>query len=309
MEFNTLLLFLSFISTFSFITFYLDDFKLSDNLIIRYAQILSPLLIIGLFIYIYYNLSELFNIDVSYVSDDKSDTSCTSCDPRNVSLNANIEIGKEAGKEISRGISSLGSQVGLGATVAGVSAAVSKGIASSSLPPLQKAAVIVGSAMAGGAIHVGVSAINRKNNLVNSAASNGKSFESGSKSSSIGDNINKFIDNPIDHSPIKDLILSIEILNKVCLCLTLILFMQILFKFFLDESKIKFDLSSFIGTNLNDKLNYYLVKIIRINKKIGNIYLWFILLVLIISLFFSNTFISELSNNLDDYINIYINKK
>lgn len=270
MEFNTLLLFLSFITTFSFITFYLDDFKLSDNLIIRYAQILSPLLIIGLFIYIYYNFSELFNIDVSYVSDDKCDISN---DPKNVSLNANIEIGKEAGKEISRGITSLGSQVGLGATVAGVSAAVSKGIASSSLPPLQKAAVIVGSAMAGGAIHVGASAINRKNNIVNSIVSNGKSFESGSKSSSIGDNINKFIDNSVDHSPIKDLILSIEILNKVCLCLTLILFMQILFKFFLDESKINFDLSSFIGTNLNDKLNYYLVKIIRINKKIGNIYL------------------------------------
>lgn len=304
MEFNTLLLFLSFITTFSFITFYLDDFKLSDNLIIRYSQIISPLLIIGLFVYIYCNFSELFNIDVSYVSNDKSEAFS---DPKNVSLNANIEIGKEAGKEISRGISSLGSQIGLGATVAGVSAAVSKGIAGSSLPPLQKAAVIVGSAMAGGAIHVGVSAINRKNNIVNSAA--GKSFESGSKSGSIGDNINKFIDNSVDHSPIKDLILSIEILNKVCLCLTLILFMQILFKFFLDESKVKFNISSFIGTNLNDKLNYYLIKIIRINKKIGNIYMWFILLVLIISLFFSNTFISELSNNLDDYINIYINKK
>lgn len=243
MEFNflsLLILFLSFIFTFSFITYYLDDFKLSDNPIIRYSQIISPLIIIGLFIYIYFNILELFNIDVSYISDDKNNSSSSLLEGDKVSLNANIEIGKEAGKEISKGISSLGSQIGLGATVAGVSAAVSKGIASSSLPPFQKAAIIVGSAMAGGAIHVGASAINRKNNIINSP-----NFES--KSSSIGDNINKFIDgsSSIDHSPIKDLILSIEILNKVSLCLAFILCLQILFKFFLDEKNINFSRYAF----------------------------------------------------------------
>jgi hypothetical protein len=73
----------------------------------------------------------MFIIDVVSYLDDNNKVS--------VSAKANINIGKEAAIEISKGISTLGTNIGLGATIAGVSAAVAKGISKSSIPPVQKA--------------------------------------------------------------------------------------------------------------------------------------------------------------------------
>jgi hypothetical protein len=92
------------------------------------------------------------------------------------------------------------------------------------LPPIQKAGVIIAAAIAGAGIHVGASAINRKNNIINSV----EPGTFGGKSSDICQGINKLIDQS-DHSPIKDLILSIEILNHVCLFLVFILVIQLFF--------------------------------------------------------------------------------
>jgi len=50
--------------------------------------------------------------------------------------------------------------------IGAVYAAVGKGIAKSSLPPIQKAGVKVAAAIAGAGIHVGASAINIKNNII-----------------------------------------------------------------------------------------------------------------------------------------------
>ncbi len=58
--------------------------------------------------------------------------------------------------------------------------------------------------MAGAGIHVGASAVNRKNSIIRSAESS--TFDG--KSSNIGRGINKFIDQG-DLNPIKDLIFSI----------------------------------------------------------------------------------------------------
>ena len=49
----------------------------------------------------------------------------------------------------------IGRNVGIAGTVAGVSGAVGNAIAKSSLPPLQKAGIVVGAGIAGGAIHIG----------------------------------------------------------------------------------------------------------------------------------------------------------
>jgi hypothetical protein len=56
---------------------------------------------------------------------------------------------------------------------------------------------------------------------------------------------------------------------------------------------------------LNGKFNYYLNKIIILNKKMNNIYIWIIILLLLIGLISSGYFSTELYNHLDKYINVH----
>ena len=55
----------------------------------------------------------------------------------------------------------IGRNVGIAGTVAGVSGAVGNAIAKSSLPPLQKAGIVVGGAITRGAIHVVTTLVDR----------------------------------------------------------------------------------------------------------------------------------------------------
>ena len=149
-----LLFILSFIPYIVFLNltlFYLDDFHLSENKYIRYSQILSPLLTVFL-ILIYYNS---ISNGVLFLNDNKN---------TNISLGANVEIGKDAAFELSKGINSAGSNIGLAGTVGAVTTGVAKVVSKSSIPPLQKAAV-VGSAFMGGLIHAGATHINRSDAL------------------------------------------------------------------------------------------------------------------------------------------------
>lgn len=45
-----------------------------------------------------------------------------------------------------------------------------------------------------------------------------------------------------------------------------LLFVQIVFKFFINEN-LKMDFSKYIGCGLNEKFNFYLVKLVLVNKK------------------------------------------
>lgn len=82
-------------------------------------------------LYAIYSTYNIFNfIDVSTYVDKNSNTS--------------VYIGKDAAVEISKDINSVGSQVGLGASIVGVYAAIGKSITKSSIPPVQKAIIIVG---------------------------------------------------------------------------------------------------------------------------------------------------------------------
>jgi hypothetical protein len=226
-------------------------------------QIFSVICSIVSILYFYYSFTNYLD-EVIFSVKDSNDSSTNK-----VSLSANVDVSKEAAIELSKGISNLGSQLGLGGTVAGVSAAVAKGLSKSSLPPVQKVGLIMGAAMAGAGIHLGASAINRKNNIINLAKTDATVSSNIERRS-----ISKFIDDGMtDHSPIKDLIFSIEILNNVSLFLLFILFMQLFFKLYIDENKVKFNISSIVGNTLNEKLNYYVVKIITLNKQMSHIYI------------------------------------
>lgn len=130
-----------------------------------------------------------------------------------INLNTSVSIGKDAAVEISRGISSVGSQVGLGTSIVGVSAAIGKSIAKSSIPPVQKAIIIGGGAFIGGLIHSGISHINRAN-AIEAISKNSSSYSnSNSYTNTI---VNKLLDElSSNSSPIEGLLLSIQGINYI----------------------------------------------------------------------------------------------
>src|SRR2546421_6439919 len=136
----------SFFFTLSVVILYLDDFRLSKYPFIKYLQIIS---FIGIPLYLIYSCYNIYNmIDiVSYVTDNDKDVNT------DVDINATVSIGKDAASELAKGMNTIGSNIGLGASVAGLGGAVAKGIANGSLPPLQKAGVIIAGGVIGGIIH------------------------------------------------------------------------------------------------------------------------------------------------------------
>ena len=269
----------------SFIIFYLDNFKLSSIYYIKCFQILSSINFLFIIVIVTGNM---FNYtDVIVCVNDKD----------SVDLHGHINVTKEAGKAIGQGISTIGSQMGLGTAMTGIGLAVSKTIAKSSIPPLQKVGIVIGGAMVGGFGHSIISTVNR--NAVN--------MESNLRINSVNSNINKFMDDS-SLSSLQTLLYDIEGLNITCLSLVIILSIQIFFKFYLKDS-INLNLSNILGTNLNNILEYYINKIINLNKKMSVVYIWLILIILIIGLSFSIYASNELYNNIDSYIVSHNNLK
>lgn len=132
---------------------------------------------------------------------------------------------KEAATEISMGISKVGSQLGSGASIVGMAGAVGKAIAKSSISPVQKIAIIIGSGLLGGLIHSGISHINRASALENMTRNNNISDIS----------INKLVDDTIT-SPLEGLLFSIQGINAICFTFTLILIIQLFIRFHVKEN-------------------------------------------------------------------------
>ncbi len=133
-----------FLFTIGFILFYLDDFKFSSINYINSFQIISFINILFVLLIAILNTNNTVDI-ISYINDNNNDKS-----NKDFNLHGHVTVDKEAGKAIGQGLNAIGSQLGLGATIAGVSSAVAKGLAKSSLPPMQKAGVIIGAGVIGG---------------------------------------------------------------------------------------------------------------------------------------------------------------
>lgn len=223
----------------------------------------------------------------------------------NISLAANVKIGKDAATEISKGISNVGSNVGLAATIGAVTGGVAKFIGKSSLPPIQKAGIVLAGYLIGAGIHVGASAINRS-----TGDTTPRQYTGGVKLSNISNSVNKLMPDYdyVNNSALMDIILSVNMITCACFSLIIILSMIILFKFFLNEYKIKLNFSSLIGDKLNNNFNSYLIKLIKLNKKTSSIYIFIIFFLLLIGLGFDCYFINHLFINLDKLINLHINR-
>ena len=284
---------LSSLFTFSFVLFYLYDFKLCKNNLIKHIEIIFFIGIRLCLIYSLYNIVSSIDI-VCYLNDKDNNTN------PDIDFNATVSIGKDAAAELAKGMQTIGSQIGLGASIVGTGTAVAKGIAKSAMPPLQKAGIIVGSSLIAGLGHSVISNVNRNKVLHDniSTSTNTASYNS------TNDVLNKFIDNTTSSSPLENILFDTGALYYICLSLVTILIIQILFKFYLKDS-INLNLSNLLGTNFNNKLEYYLNLIVNLNKKISFIYIWLILVVLIVGLSLSGYAWSELYNNLDSYIAVH----
>lgn len=230
MLFFFILKFLSFILVFNFTLFYLDDFKLSQNKYIIISQLLSFLLLLLFIFLLYYQVCCISS--VIFVNDKGKNNP-------SVSIGARVEIGKDAATEISKGISSVGSNVGLAGTIAAIFSSVAKVIGKNSMPPVQKAGVVIDSSIIGAGIHMGASALNKLNS--NTGSSSTKQLPtSGSISTGIDKNdiVNKLVDD-YNNSVLSDLLLAINMITSACLGLIIILSFMILFKFYFNEEKIK----------------------------------------------------------------------
>ena len=267
----------SFLLTSSFVLLYLDDWKLSDYKIIRYTQIFSFLGVpLSIIYYVYYMLSVL---DISIYISDKDD----------IHLHGHVSVNKEGAKLLSHGMSTIGSQIGLGASIAGVGMAVSKGLAKSAVPPVQKAGIIIGASIIGGITHSSISnmnkarALNELNNYNNIA--------------NINSNTPKLLDDNIISSPLDNLLSNLEILSYTCLSLLIILSIQIIFKFYLKDN-VNLNFTNILGNYINNKTEFYINKVIFLNKKMSSIYILIILLLLMFSMCLIAYISADVYNNI-----------
>jgi hypothetical protein len=223
-------------------------------------------------------------------------------DDSDINVHGHVTLDKEAAKHISNGLNTIGSQIGLGASIVGIGSAVGKVIAKSSMPPLQKAGIIIGSGLITGFGHSIISNINR-NSVTEEYIKNNTNIVD-NHVNNVNSNISKLVDDTISSSPLENLLFDIEGISYTCLSLVIILAIQILFKFYMKENT-SLKLSNILGKSFNDKLEYYLNKIIVLNKKMSNIYIVFIIILLITGLSFSAYASGELYNNINHYILVH----
>ena len=293
----------------------LDGFKFSKNKNIQYLQIvLFSIFIFYLFYWFYINSLVLPSINPE---DLKNQT--------DIVLKGKVVLDKEAAAEVAEGISSLGSNVGFAATVGALAGSISKGVAKTSLPPIQKAGIIMAGGLAGAVLHVGGSAINAQTHAaarLKQHTNNPENLSNINTTSDILKNaplgldtgvrgqreIKKFMGSSIDSSPLEILLWCINTLSKISLILIVIIIIQIIFRyFFTDQSKLKFLDNLF--PNTSNKIKSSVNKLINLNKSVNLIYLILAIIILLICTLEIFYFSLELSNNISDYVNVFCNKR
>jgi len=280
----------SFLFSLSLTFFYLDNFRISNIRFIKIIQIFSFICIPIFITYNLFNESNIYLSDiVSYANENRNN--------KDVNLHGNISINAEAARVLNQGMQAATSNIGLAGTIAGVSTAVSKAIAKSGMPPLQKAGIIMSSGLLSGIGHSLLSNVNRN-------ATNGNTIITSAASSS-NSHAHKFLNiNNSDLSPLQEFLHDGEMMNYVCLSLIYFLIIQLIFKLYFKDS-IKFYLK-FLSNNVNTKIEFYLNKIIRLNKQMSVMWIWYIFAVILSGLSVFAYALHNVCVYIDSYINGHI---
>ena len=263
-----------FVIQLSLILLYLTDWKSSF-----YRLILIWLFLVVLFIYflVIFDGVLLGNI-VCNVGDVNNEIGTKV----NVSGHVHVNDG-EAGKSLTNHVGIVG---GMGVGVIGVGRAVAR----APIPPLAKAGVVLVGAAVGGVVE----------KIINNSGNVGTS----SRSSINNGIISKLIDDS-QVSVLQENFFLQMIFYLGCLYLVSFLVTQLIFKLYFKDS-VTLDLSRFLGANLNSKLEYYLNKIILLNKRMSIFWMWFGILVImyLISRFSYANYLMR--TKIDDAINAHI---
>lgn len=294
---------------YSLILFILDEWKFSENKFIKYLQIFIFSFLTIYFIHLYWNNYSSDIIAFNIVPEDIKEIS----NKTDVTLKGKIVLDKEAANQVAQGISSLGTNIGLAASIGTIAGSVGKGIGKSSLPPVQKAGIIMAGGLIGAILHVGGSAMNSQRHAVSSLKSVNNKEESINTLNNISvqatdNNINKFISSNTLDSPLETLLYCINSLSIIALWLLIIISIQILFRYYLkDKPELKF--LSFILPDKREKIINSIYTLIHINKNINIIYVILAITILFICIISICYFSLELTNNINDYVDVFINNK
>ena len=167
------------------------------------------------------------------------------------------------------------------------------------MPPLQKVGFIVGSGLAAGLGHSAISTMNRKNIYENNPNLTASSISSTSADS----HVNKLIDD--SHlSPLQELLFNGEMMSSVCLGVLYLLIIQLVFKLYFKDN-INLNLSKLLGNSTNIKIEFYFNKIIKLNKRMSVLWIWFGSVTIMFGLAINTYVIHDILVNLDSYINIH----
>ena len=177
----------------------------------------------------------------------------------------------------------------------GIGLAVGKTIAKSGMPPLQKAGIVVVSGFVAGLGHSFISTANRDAVRVENKTS---------ISSAVNSHIKKFIDDS-NVSPMQELLYNVEIMCYLCLSLIYLLIIQLVFKLYFKDS-INLNLSKLLGNKINNKLEFYLNKIIKLNKQMSVIWILFGIIIIVFGLSTEGYALYKLFINLDSFVQGYI---
>jgi len=276
--------YISFISsclfTFSIVLFYLDNLRLFNYKIIRFLQIFSFIGMLTMTIYlVYYNI---ILTDIIYYVKDNNDTNNTS---------GNITINKDTGKVIGQGLN----QIGLGITMAGIGTAVGKAVAKSSMPPLQKTGLIVGASIFGGLSNLRSNAISKNTITIENIISNNNNNNN---------SYNKLVDNSTI-SPLQESLLYGELMSYMCLNIVYILIIQLIFKLYFKD-KINLNFSKLLTSDINTNMEFYINKIIKLNKKMSFIWIWLAIIIIMYVLIIDAYSLYRTSVNIENLINVHI---
>lgn len=148
--------------------------------------------------------------------------------------------------------------------------------------------------------HSWISSVNR--NAI--TAENTTTTTTSISSTDIGSHVNKLVDNS-NISPLQEFLLNGEMKGYICLGIIYILIIQLVFKlYFID--KINLNLPKLLGNNVNNKLEFYLNKIIKLNKQMSVVWIWFGFVTTMFGLSISAYALYNICVNIDSFINVHI---
>jgi hypothetical protein len=324
--------FIVYVCSFLWFWFMLDDFKLSKNKGLRYLQILFLFLFVFYFLYLVsslfgYNLfNEIFCGDD--LSNDNSNTNITKNKSKNkglfnpsvsVGLDEDVidqvkEVGKEVGNQVSNAIEKGSENIANALSTVGVGGIAAYVVKNTTLPPLTKVGVVVGSAAAGSLIQK----ISTSENALSVLSSlpdghppspTDSTFSNIQSSSVFNFNLDSlFALDPNNH--LSNFLFSLLGLNILAVFFMCILTIYLIYIFIYHNSNLELKwIDKILPKKYATNFKSYLVTIIKNWNKSNYFIVIFCVILLLIIIFTSTYYLFLFYTNFDKYLDVYIKYK